>query len=110
MTHARADVCPPVRLQLKIDEQSSFVLVQCPAGCKLESFQVELYLLFQTVIQKSADRKKLIDASCDVLGRETISKELDHQGIELGVVRFLDPVVFEHVLEQRIDILVVLYA
>ena len=74
-----------------------------PANASLQRFDIEAGLDLKGLVEKSRDREELLGDTGEFPLSPAFGKCVHDQGIELGVLRFLHPMMLEQALEQGID-------
>ena len=59
------------------------------------------------LVEEGADLEELVDRLVDLGLAAAFGERVDDQRVELGVLRFLDPVMLQQALEQRVEVAVV---
>jgi len=93
---------------LYVQKLPPLMVRQPAADGPFQRFEVQTRLLGKPRIKECADLEILLQPGCDVLRRAALGERFEHQAIELGVLRLLDPVMLEQTLKLWIEILVVL--
>src|SRR5688572_15706678 len=110
MGHAGAEIGPAHSFEHGILDLLALAPGQIPSGRLHETLDIELGLLLDALIQESADLCVLLKSLVDLLRRGIAHDFLNHQRIELGVLRLFEPVMLEQALELRVEILVIFNA
>src|SRR5215204_1381076 len=105
MHHARTDIGPTGGLMLL--RKDHIAILELAADGFLESVEVEPSLGAEALVEKAADLEELVDRLIDLLFAAIFGERIDDQGVELGVLRLLHPVMLHQALEERIKVTVV---
>jgi hypothetical protein len=100
---ARLDEDGAVRAALRRQDLLSRAAPDRAAGHALERFEIELRLARQRALEQRQDALVVGDPLTDLGRAEPPGDLVRDQRIELGVLRFLEPVVVKQALEQRIE-------
>src|SRR5688572_10017690 len=76
----------------------------------LECVEIERRLGLQAAVEELRDREDVVDGLIDLGLAASFGKRIHDQSVELRVLRFVDPVMLEQTLEERVDVAVVLDA
>src|SRR5262245_33978882 len=108
--HPRPEVGPPERAALHLEVALPFGRREDAPRRRLERDEVHVDLRGQPLVEEAADVEKAADGGVDLGGAPPGGERLDHEHVELGVLRLLHPVVAEQALELRVQTFVVLHA
>ncbi len=92
-----------VRAALRVEQLGAVSRAELAPGCSLESFDVELGLLVEAVLQELDQPLVVDDAVLDLGGAELARDLVRDEGVDFRVLRLLEPVVVEEFLEERVD-------
>src|SRR5918997_1459043 len=99
---AGADEGPARRLMLlRLDR---LAVVELAPDRRLQRVEVEPGLRREAVVEEAADLEELVHRAVDFFFGAALGQRVDDQRIELGVLRFLDPVMPQQALEQGVDV------
>ena len=104
---SEAEIGPAQRLVLLRGQFLALGGRETAAAGLFQRIEIECHLLAEAAVQKSADLEIAVDRAGDAGGIAAFGQGLDHQSVELGVLRLLDPVMAEQALEQRVELAIV---
>ena len=110
MRHAGAEISPAHSLQHRILDLLALGAGQISAGRLHETLDVELGLLLNASIEECSDLGVFGKSLVNLLGGGIDDDFLNHQGIELGVLGFFQPMMLEQALELSVKFLAVAHA
>src|ERR1044071_3281346 len=110
MGHPRAQISPPHALEHHLIHLLALTAREISAARLDKTFHVEFGLPTNSTVDKCADLGVFLESQVDLFCRGFRGQFLDDQGVKLGVLGFLEPMVFEQALEQRVEVAVVLPA
>ena len=110
VSHACAEISPTIRSQLHASKLVRLCLRQPATTRLLETAKIKLDLLLQSTVEKRSDLEILLDGAHDLLFTATGCECFNHQRVELCVLHFFNPVIFQQALELRVEFLIVLDA
>src|SRR5215813_15105030 len=103
MGHPRKQKRPAVSLGLRLGDLRFLVVSEGPSNRFREARDVELNLRAQAAIEQFSDRHVVLDSELDLLRRQRAGELVNDQGVQLRVLRFLEPVVLEQAAEKRVQ-------
>src|SRR5262249_3770832 len=101
------EISPTIRSHLHAPKLCRLSLRQPATARLLEAGQIKLHLLLESTVEKASDLQILLNRTHDLLFTTTGRQCFDHQRVELCVLHFFNPVMFEQALELRIEFLIV---
>src|SRR5689334_7863772 len=105
--HAGAEISPTIRSQLHAPKLRRLSLRQPATTRLLEAAQIKLHLLLESAIEKAADLEILLNGTQNLRFTTTVRECFNHQRVELCMLYFFNPVMFEQTLKLRIEFLIV---
>ena len=107
MRHAGTEISPAHSLQYSLLDLLALAAGQISAGRLHETLDIELGLLLDASVQECTDLGVFGKSLVNLLGGGIDDDFLNHQGIELGVLGFFQPMMLEQALELSVKFLVV---
>jgi len=105
--HGRAEIGPAVRLKLRPTELTFLLFVQPASDRPGEGIEIEIDLLLEPRVDEAADLEVLLDRRFNLGSAAPLGQGLDHERVQLGVLRLFHPVMLEQAFELRVELPVV---
>src|SRR5215831_773889 len=103
VSHPAQQEGPTVGASLRFRDLRLFVAGEASPGRPLQALEVELDLRGQSAVEHFSNVHVIVYRRLDLLRTDRVCKLVDDEGVQLGMLRFLEPMVLEQTAEERIE-------